>query len=389
MSVDGGLRRRMQLVQGIQWLRAAQGDAFADLLRGQGQDPEALTARLRGGEPMTRSATGTWVAARHPVAAAVLANPAFDPGPLDWRPGGVPAMPLTGADLGLTLDDRAGLRALAEPVVGAAALTRRHADLLRACERALDGRAGEVDLAEVAARMSVAMLAELLGLSMAQRDRLADCQADAGLVMDSLLCPQGGHRTERMLAAVAAVREIVGGRQPHLVLAVLGTRVTTDLLLNVLCELVAVPDRWAALDADPASAPALVDEALRHRPPIQLQMLVARTDTEVEGRKITAGSQVAVLLHAANRDPAVFTDPDRFDPGREPGPAALLPSWPGELVLPAARVQAAVGLTALVGRFPPPLPAGPALRRLHAPVTGGVLQLPVQTQVGTAEMSQS
>ncbi|WFE95424.1 P450-derived glycosyltransferase activator [Micromonospora sp. WMMD987] len=389
MSVDGGLRRRMQLVRGIQWLRAAQGDPFADLLRGQEQDPAGLATRLRAGGPVTCSAAGTWVVARHPVAAAVLADPAYEPGLLDWRPAGVPAMPLTADDLALAFGERDGLRALTDPVAGPAALARRHDELRQACERELTGRTGDVDLADITARMCLAMLAELVDLSPAQRDRLAGCQADAGLVLDAMLCPQGAEATGRMLAAVATVREIVAGRQPYLVLALLGVRVAADLLGNALAALVADPRRWAALAADPTSAPALVDETLRHSPPIRVQLLVTRADTEIEGRRISAGSQVAVLLHTANRDPAVFTAPDDFDPDRRAGPATLLPSWPGELVLPAARAQAAAGLTALVRRFAAPTPTGPALRRLHAPVTAGVLQLPVRVPAGTTEKSRA
>jgi P450-derived glycosyltransferase activator len=381
MSVDDGLRRRLQLVQGVQWLRAASGDPFAALLRGHDEDVDALNTQLRLGEGIGRSATGTWVVARYRVAAAMLASPVFSARFADWRPGGVPAMPLTERDLGLEPENRAALLGLAESLADRHNVAWRHVRLTAACERVLDGLGARLDLATVAAGISVEMLAELLGLSAAQRDRLADRRPFAGLASDSLLCPQGIERTERMLEAIADLRELFGGRPLDLVLAVVGTRIATDLLLEALLELLAFPARWVALRAEPASAAGIVTETLRHNSPVQVQMLEALTDTEVEGQTIPAGSQVAILLGAANRDPEVFPDPGRFEPGRTvtPDRAALLPRWPGELVLPLAREQAVVALTVLATRLPGLTMSGPALRRLRAPVSRGVLRLPACT----------
>jgi hypothetical protein len=187
MSVDDGLRRRMQLVQGLQWLRAAHGDSFAALLRGHEEHFDALNARLRLGGRIRRSDTGTWVVARYRTAAAILANPAFDARFIDWRPAGIPAMALTEHDLGLELESRAALSDLVEPLAGEDALSRQRPRLVAAGERVLDGLGGQFDLATVATRMSVEMLAELLELPAPHRDRLADRQPFAGLAADSLL----------------------------------------------------------------------------------------------------------------------------------------------------------------------------------------------------------
>nr|AHA82001.1 Arm32 [uncultured bacterium] len=381
MTLDVGQQRRLQLVQGLQWLRAAHGDPFAALLRGHDEDVDALNARLLLGEGIRRSETGTWVVARYRTAAAMLADPAFEARFADWRPGGIPVMPLTERDLGLAPERRAAPGGRARSAAVAHALARRQSQLAAGVERALDGLAGQVDLAPVAARISVEVLAELLELPAVQRDRLAERQPFAGLATDSLLCPQGIVPTRRMLQAIADLRELFGGQPLRLVLAVVGVRVCTDLLLNALLELLASPAEWAALRADPASAPGVVEETLRHSPPVRVQLMVARTDTEVEGQAIQAGHQVAILLGSANRDPAVFAEPDRFRPGRKVAPdrVALLPSCPGELFLPLARAQAAVALTALVTRFPGLTMSGAPLRRPKAPATRGVLRLPVRT----------
>lgn len=62
----------------------------------------------------------------------------------------------------------------------------------------------------------------------------------------------------------------------------------------------------------------LVEEMLRHDSPSQLFDRTATADVEVGGVVIGEGQKVATLLGAANRDPAVFTDPDTFDPVRDP-----------------------------------------------------------------------
>lgn len=60
-----------------------------------------------------------------------------------------------------------------------------------------------------------------------------------------------------------------------------------------------------------------VEEVLRWDSPVQVTGRVAADDVELQGSHVPDGDQVVVVLGAANRDPAVFRDPDRFDPARE------------------------------------------------------------------------
>lgn len=91
---------------------------------------------------------------------------------------------------------------------------------------------------------------------------------------------------------------------------------TTHLLGNGLTLLMERPDEMARLRAQPELAPSYVEEILRYEVPTHFGIRWAETDTEVAGVPIPAGSWVLVLLAAANRDPARFPDPDRFDPTR-------------------------------------------------------------------------
>lgn len=70
--------------------------------------------------------------------------------------------------------------------------------------------------------------------------------------------------------------------------------------------------------ADPLAVERIVEEFLRHDSPLQLFERTATADLEILGVPIAKGQKAIALLGAANRDPAVFAAPDRFDPAREP-----------------------------------------------------------------------
>ncbi len=65
-----------------------------------------------------------------------------------------------------------------------------------------------------------------------------------------------------------------------------------------------------------ATIPAVLAETLRYAPPVPVQRRVCVADTRIGTAPVAAGTPVVLDIAAANRDPDVFTDPDRFDPGR-------------------------------------------------------------------------
>lgn len=67
---------------------------------------------------------------------------------------------------------------------------------------------------------------------------------------------------------------------------------------------------------DPTAVAAIVEEFLRHDSPLQLFERTATADLEIDAVRIAKGQKAIALLGAANRDPAVFEDPDTFDPAR-------------------------------------------------------------------------
>ncbi|TDB85808.1 cytochrome P450 [Actinomadura sp. KC216] len=97
------------------------------------------------------------------------------------------------------------------------------------------------------------------------------------------------------------------------VLMVAGHETTTTLIANSLLALLRHPDQLAAARKDPALMPSVVEEVLRWDPPVHLTHRVAKATMEFDDLTIPEGTDILLLLSAANRDPDVFTDPDRFD----------------------------------------------------------------------------
>jgi len=97
-----------------------------------------------------------------------------------------------------------------------------------------------------------------------------------------------------------------------------GNETTCNLLGNGLVALLAHPGQLQRLREAPASIPDAVEECLRYDSPLQFLGRLAPEDTDCAGTPIKRGQLVLAVLAAANRDPAHFPDPDRFDVGRRP-----------------------------------------------------------------------
>jgi cytochrome P450 len=135
---------------------------------------------------------------------------------------------------------------------------------------------------------------------------------------------------------------------------------TTHMIGNGLTLLLERPDASAAMLADPDSTPGYVEEILRYEAPTQFSIRWADQDTEVLGIPVAADTRVLVLFGAANRDPARFADPDRFDPSRTDNQHCSFGSGL-HYCLGAAltRFEGRLALPMLLRRFPRLAIAGP------------------------------
>ena len=95
-----------------------------------------------------------------------------------------------------------------------------------------------------------------------------------------------------------------------------GHETTTGLIANGMVTLLRHPDQWRALTEDPDLAGPATEELLRFVSPVQWTWRVATADYDCDGTVLPAGSTIALMLAAANRDPAAFAEPETLDLGR-------------------------------------------------------------------------
>lgn len=124
------------------------------------------------------------------------------------------------------------------------------------------------------------------------------------------------------------------------------------LLGNAVAALGARPELRRAAAADRASLPGLMQEVLRCDPPAQNTRRFVAEDTVIAGQSLRAGDALLVVIAAANRDPALNPDPERFDPARPD--RRLLTFGHGRHACPGDVIAAAIavaGLDALLDRL--------------------------------------
>ena len=156
-----------------------------------------------------------------------------------------------------------------------------------------------------------------------------------------------------------------------------GHETTTNLIGNGVLELLLQPEQLAALRADPALIEPCIEECLRYQSPNQLGNRRALADCLVGGQELSAGSLVTMCIGGANRDPAQFPDPDRFDIGRTPN--RHLAFGMGIHICAGnslARMEGIVAIGRLFARFAEVSLAGPVVRGGRARFRG-LASLPI------------
>ena len=190
-----------------------------------------------------------------------------------------------------------------------------------------------------------------------------DVPISAGDAFDSL-----SERLEAVIAAgpeasllgAAASREDLTTDQVVSNAAVLlfgGIETTEGMIANALVHLLEHPDVLAWIDHDRSRLDAALEETLRLEPAAAMVDRYATADVDLRDTQIRQGDLVRVSISAANRDPAVFPDPDRFHPTRfdRPGTRGHLAFAHGPHVclgVHLARLEARAALDVLLRRLP-------------------------------------
>ncbi len=132
-----------------------------------------------------------------------------------------------------------------------------------------------------------------------------------------------------------------------------GHETTTNLLGNTLDALLRFPDQLALLKDDPSLIRTCVEEGLRFESSNQLGNRRLTADAEIGGERLAAGTYIHIGIGAANRDPAEFPAPDRFDVSRTPNRhVAFGTGMHACLGATLARMEGTIALDRFIRRFP-------------------------------------
>jgi cytochrome P450 len=138
-----------------------------------------------------------------------------------------------------------------------------------------------------------------------------------------------------------------------ILLLLAGNETTTNLIGNGMLALIRYPEQLERLRRDPSLTPRAIEEMLRYDPPAQSTVRATKEDVVINGVEIKAESAVFVVVAAANRDPAHFSNPEMFDIARDPNDHLAF----GDgihfcLGAALARLEGVIAFSAMLERFP-------------------------------------
>ena len=348
-------------------------------------DPYPHYAALRRDSPVCQvEPGGMWAVSRHDDIVAVLRDPArFSSQAFRavWEPAWVGYNPLARSILAMDGPGHARLRAVAGRSIGPRAVARLEPAIRRRADELAASLSGETEIVgSFAAPLPAFVIATLLSLDPALGVRFTRWADDFLSVTPK---PQDAAHAARVRATIAELsaymHAVIAERRRApiddmvsellrpdadgqtmtdaevlefmIVILLGGLETTMHLLATSAVYLADHPDLWARLRAEPGKIAAFVEEMLRFDGPSQTLPRVTTCAVELAGVTIPAGARVLALVGSAGRDERKFIDPDRFDLDR--GTAALNFGHGVHFCLGAAlaRMEAQLGLEALVRRF--------------------------------------
>jgi cytochrome P450 len=340
-------------------------------------DPHPALARLRERDPVRwLPALGAWLVTGHALATEVLRDSRTftvdDPRFTTAR--------VTGPSM-LSLDGAAHARHRApfahafrpEALTALTEYTEAEAGRLTADV----APAGQAELrAAVAGPLAAAVMTQALGLSAATPATVLAWYTDIVAAV-SALAGSGDKETPHVRSfadLAAAVRASVRSGQPSLlheaastgdlttdetvadaaVLLFGGIDTTEGMILNAAWHLLSHPDQLRLVREDPGLLPGAIEESLRLEPAAAVVDRYATGDVRLGGAAIRAGDPVTVSISGANRDRAVFADPDRYDIRRANAARHLAFAHGPHFCLGAhlARAETSAAVRTLLARLP-------------------------------------
>ena len=343
------------------------------------RDPHALLAELRAQEPVAwLPALEGWLVTRHDLALSVMRD--------DARftvddPRFSTAQVIGPSMLSLDGDEHALHRAPFAPTFRPLAVRARFAAAAASETEALIAALGPAGGAELrrsfAGPLAARTVSRALGLGASEVDDLL-ARYDA-IVAGVTAITAGGPRPPAAEDAFAALSDrlaaVIDGTDRSSLLAIVsashgltavqvianaavllfgGIETTEGMIANAVLALLEHPEHAARVREDPRLLDAAIDESLRLEPAAAVVDRYATGDVPLAGAQIRAGDLVRVSITAANRDPAVFAAPDRFDLSRGNVRRHLAFAHGPHVCLGIhlARLEARAALAGLLARFP-------------------------------------
>jgi cytochrome P450 len=351
-------------------------------------DPSPEYAKWRAEGPIRRVTiwgdNSPWLVTRHEDARTVLADPRFSADVTrDGFPGIRPQSPPPAPGEFFMMDppDHTRLRRVLIPEFTFRRIEQLRLAIARICGELLDTMTADggttADLVEsYALPLPSLAICELLGVPYEDHDFF---QRQAGSMISVVSGPEEmmaartalftylgellARRTlepaddlvsrlarDRVATGEVSVPEAVGIAS---LLLVAGYETTANMFPLAVVALLRHSEQLAALRADPGLWPGAVEELLRYLTIAPDLRRIATEDAEIAGVHIRAGEGVIVAVQAANRDPAVFADPDTLDVGRSTtGHLAFGHGLHQCIGQSLARAELQIGLPALFDRLP-------------------------------------
>ena len=278
------------------------------------------------------------------------------------------------------------------------AIAEMEPGLMSLVETLLDRMAAkdEVDLiADYAAAIPIEIIGNLLAVPRDEREPLRDWSLAILGALEPVLTPEAARRGNQAVSAfceylegLIAQRRAAPGDPAHDVLTRLiqgeeggerlthrellhncifllnaGHETTSNLIGNALVALHDHPEQKQPLLAAPELIGSAIEEVLRFESSNQLGNRITTEAVDVGGVRMAPQTQITLCIGAANRDPAQFPDPDRFDIGRNPNRHVAFASGIHQCAgMNLARLEGRIALSHFLARFPGFTLARPPLR---------------------------
>ena len=369
-------------------------------------DPYPAFDMLRSAGPSLLTSSGFRVITGYDAADETLRDKRFRTGPIAARfrqtlPSGAAQDELGHRINFLDAPDHSRVRGLIQRaftparVLGMRPWVERKTEALLDAIEAHSVKSGEKSFdirADLAHSLPSLVISEMLGVPLADRDRLTewteavtpllsvqlppdktakalDASEQFAAYAAELIAKRRGAPGDDLLTAMLQVKEGDEqlSREELLSLVVTlysaGHRTTRDLFTNGLYILLQHREMYAAIVQDAAKAPGAIDEFLRYETPTLFVGRIPMEDADIAGVLIPAYTPIIILLAAANRDPLHFNDPGRFDIARDEGaPLSFAAGAHHCLGAALARMEAEAMLIAVTRRWPKLELSGPRPR---------------------------